>query len=473
VKPIPLPWLRLIPPYRKGDWHECVELLRPLVERHPDDLGSRLILASLLLRTGESGLAQVQYEKALPLAVGQNDLFRALAAQKCLDRLRPASGIHPKRFVAIHQWFSALSARSAPDEGRSAILTPALLLKLPPALFHRMAEESEIEEIGLEPLEIEGESDVVRVVLHGRLRWSITPDNDSTLIEVVADELEAIAVPAELALQTKLKLVPELPCACLRLRLPTLGEITPKPEPPRPAAPKRRTPAPPSSAAAPAGAEAPDPGLPAEQPDDRPVPDPVLEPLVASAAPFERRRETRVSVAFDTRVALLGVAGSRVAPFVGRLINLSPAGIGVAFSRSELRSVRELLQGALITIEVRLPGDNEPLRLAGRVRWVEVEPETPGAPDDEPGRVGLEFILLGARDRTRIQEVLIVSARSGRPLEAGAGVAGPAQGGPAAPPARRPSDSPAPRPAVPGRAAPARRTDPDSAKPLDEKKPAA
>src|SRR6266545_8203078 len=138
VKPIPSHWLRLVEPYGNGDWLECFDLMRPAVDQYPDDLGTRLLFGTLCLATDQIGVALVQFEKLLPLAVGQNDLFRALAAQKQLDRLRPAAAVHDKRFVAIHQWFRALAARRA-DPARAGEITPQALLELPPAAFHRLA----------------------------------------------------------------------------------------------------------------------------------------------------------------------------------------------------------------------------------------------------------------------------------------------------------------------------------------------
>src|SRR5439155_24546565 len=148
----------------------------------------------------------------------------------------------------------------------------------------------------------------------------------------------------------------------------------------------------------------------------RPVPDPKLEPTVAASAPFERRRDSRVSVAFETRGALLGLAGSRVAPFAGRLVNLSPSGLGLGFPRAELMPVREALEGALLAVELQLPDAEPPVRLMARVRWVQLA--TPGSgPSEEMGVVGLEFILVSARDHARIQSALIAAAREGRALD--------------------------------------------------------
>ena len=78
MKPLPPQWLKLVEPYRKGEWLACLEILRPLVDRNPDDLGTRLLFSSLCLVTDQAARALVQLEKLLPLAVGQGDLYRAL-----------------------------------------------------------------------------------------------------------------------------------------------------------------------------------------------------------------------------------------------------------------------------------------------------------------------------------------------------------------------------------------------------------
>lgn len=409
MKPLPSQWLRMVEPYRNGDWFECIELLRPVVEQFPDDLGSRLLLGALCLATDQSARALVQFEKMLPLAVGQGDLFHALGAQKQLDRLRPGAATHDKRFIAIHKWFSTIpTRRTNPSNG--AGLTPAALLALPPDGFHRIADAAVIEDLGLAPRDVEGDADAVRVVLYGRLRWSVMPEGESSLLEVVSNPLETVALTSGLPARVRLRLAPELPSACLKFDLALLREEQAKaasgPQEGR-AAGSAKTSGAHSSASSPA---------PATSRPERPVPDPLLEPTVAASAPFERRRETRVSVTFESRVAMLGLAGSRVAPFAGRLFNLSPSGVGLGFPRAELLPVREALEGSLLTVEIQLADGEPPVRLMTRVRWVQLAAQGAGPPD-AMGYLGLEFILLNARDHSRIQSALISAARAGQPLD--------------------------------------------------------
>jgi hypothetical protein len=310
--------------------------------------------------------------------------------------------LHEKRYVAIQQWFRAVRVRG-PRAAADAEFTPAALLALPPAGFHRVAEEAAIEDLGLEPRELEGSADAVRVVLYGRVRWSVTPEGEGSLLEVTADEGDTIALAP--GTRAPMRLAPELPTACLRFDLALLREERGKSGPSR-----DRSATTPRRESEPAHAgETPRPG--------RPVPNPLLEPTVAVSAPFERRRDTRVSLSFETRVAMLGLAGSRVAPFAGRLVNLSPSGLGLAFPRAELIPVRDTLDGALLAVEIQLPDGEPPLRLTSRVRWVQLAANDAGTPAEEEGVMGLEFILVGARDHVRIQAALIAAARAGQPLD--------------------------------------------------------
>src|SRR6185503_15204930 len=135
-------------------------------------------------------------------------------------RLKPATAAHGKRFVAIHQWFSAIPARRTEAEG--APLTPAALLSLPPAGFHRVADQAQIEDLGLTPREVEGNADIARVVLYGRVRWSVVPEGESSMLEVVSNELEMVTLTPGLPARVTLQLDPELPAACFRIDLALL-----------------------------------------------------------------------------------------------------------------------------------------------------------------------------------------------------------------------------------------------------------
>lgn len=441
MKPLPPQWLKLVEPYRKGEWLACLEILRPLVDRNPDDLGTRLLFASLCLVTDQEARALVQLEKLLPLAVGQGDLYRALAAQKQLDRIRGAGATHDRRFLAIHQWYGAIPGRRSSRADHAGI-APATLLALSPEAFHRVAEESVIEDLGLEARELSEGRGAARVVLYGRVRWSIVPEAGHATSEMTADEMDTIALAAENE-GARLALAPELPSACLRFDRALIEQERAK------AAAADASGSRAGSAAGPLRESDPGPktwaevrswGVPGDEPGPaagspanaaggaepgtsnpqsptprtrvaRPVPDPKLEPTVAVGAPFDRRRETRVSVTLESRAALIGLAGSRVAPFAGRLFDLSPSGVGLGFPRAELLPARELLEGALVTVDISLPDGEPPLRMTSRVRWVRLAPrgDRPGA--DDMGEMGLEFVLVNAREHARIQNALIAAAR--------------------------------------------------------------
>ena len=456
MKPLPPQWLKLVEPYRKREWLGCLEILRPLVDRYPDDLGTRLLFASLCLVTDQEARALVQLEKLLPLAVGQGDLYRALAAQKQLDHLRGEGGMHDKRFVAIHQWFGAIPARRVNRKDHAGI-APSTLLALSPEAFHGVAEESVIEDLGLEPRELAGDAGTARVVLYGRVRWSVAPEGGRSTTEAVADELDTIALAPDLA-GARLALAPELPTACLRFdralieseratsaardsagsragegRSGPAGQSIESEHGPKTWADvaswgvssveSGAAADSPADAASGAEAQTADPTRTTARPRvARPVPDPRLEPTVAVDAPFDRRRETRVSVAFESRAAMIGLAGSRVAPFAGRLFDLSPSGLGLGFPRAELLPARELLEGALVTVEIQLPDGEPPLRMTSRVRWVRLAPQRDGTSGDM-GVMGLEFVLVNAREHARIQNALIAAARAGQSLD-------PTEGGP-------------------------------------------
>ena len=451
VKALPSQWLKLVGPYRSGDWLQCIEILRPVVEQYPDDLDTRLLFGALCVASEQGARALMQFEKIMPLAVGQGDLFRALAAQKQLDRLRPAAVAHDKRFIAVHHWFRSIpTRRSVQAEG--ADLTPAMLLALPPDGFHRLAEEAVIEDLGLEARDVEGELDSVRVVFYGRVRWSVVPEGEPSMLELVADDLDTMALAPGVPPSTRLRMIPELPSACLKFDLALLREEAAKAGPPKPVLPGNAThargaapetgvapapharsappsgPGPTSHAGPPRGAGHAAPGAghpvnpprhessPAEPPatprPERPVPDPLLEPTVAASAPFERRRETRALVSLQSRAALLGLAGSRVAPFAGRLLSLSPSGAGLGFSRAELLPVRDTLENTLLTLEIQLPDGEPPLKIMSRVRWIQVAHE-----GNDMFVIGLEFILIGGPEHMRIQNALIAAARAGEPLD--------------------------------------------------------
>jgi PilZ domain-containing protein len=131
--------------------------------------------------------------------------------------------------------------------------------------------------------------------------------------------------------------------------------------------------------------------------------DPFAEPIPDLGKPIERRRHPRVGVSFDSNLALLRMGPSRVAPIHGQLFDLSTSGLGLRFDQGAPGFSRAALEDAVMAVELDLPGSAGPLRVAGQVRWLEV--------DDDGGeaRIGIEFVLMTEPDRRRIAGTLASS----------------------------------------------------------------
>ena len=127
-----------------------------------------------------------------------------------------------------------------------------------------------------------------------------------------------------------------------------------------------------------------------------PSADPFAAPIHDLGQPIERRRHPRVAVSFATRLALLRLKGSRVAPIQGELIDLSTTGLAVRFGRETLGASGGALADAVVAVELDLPGPEGPLRVAGQVRWLEVDEQ------GDEARIGIEFVLMSEPDRRRI-----------------------------------------------------------------------
>jgi hypothetical protein len=131
-----------------------------------------------------------------------------------------------------------------------------------------------------------------------------------------------------------------------------------------------------------------------------PCVDPFAAPIADIGKPIERRRHSRVAVSFETRMALLRLKGSRVAPIRGELFDLSTSGLGFRFGKQSLGASRAALAHAVVAVELGMPGSEGPLRVAAQVRWLEVEEH------DDDARVGLEFVMMTEPDRRRIAGAL-------------------------------------------------------------------
>jgi hypothetical protein len=130
-----------------------------------------------------------------------------------------------------------------------------------------------------------------------------------------------------------------------------------------------------------------------------PTPDPFAAPIPDLGKPIERRRHPRVAASFQTRMAMLRLPGTRVAPIHGELFDLSTRGLGLRFSK-ELAVTGGALADAVVAVELDMPGPEGSLRMAAQVRWLEIDE------DRTEARIGIEFVLMTEPDRRRIEAAL-------------------------------------------------------------------
>jgi len=135
----------------------------------------------------------------------------------------------------------------------------------------------------------------------------------------------------------------------------------------------------------------------------RPRPDPRFEPMVASSAPVERRRETRLSIHLKSAVVRLGIADTRVAPISGRLLQFTAGFVELAFPRSELRHLRNRLEHSFINVQLNINPREGLLLCVGRVRYTAA---VPGDDGNDELRLEVEFMPLPPRDQTRIEDAV-------------------------------------------------------------------
>jgi hypothetical protein len=442
-------WERLLAPYQARDWPRCLRELRPVLDADEDAIVPRLICAALHRLAGQPSLALLQYETLLPLAVGQGDFLRALAAQKHLDALHPAAVSHSRRFEAMLQWFSALRTGSPAAKPPSSAeeVTPDSLLELDPGTFTRLAEGANIESLEPNPRTLEGQQGSVRLVLFGRVQWSITRGEGIPLLEGVAHVGEAILVNPELGEDVRLVTHAEYPAEILCFNADDIALL---------AGPRRVADSPPVSTLPPVeepgpapipepelAIEEPGPSTPATPPEScahepasrieshaagtpgsprapRPQPDPRFEPTLATSAPVARRRETRVSVNIDSGIARLGLEDTRVSPIDGRMLRITPIFIELAFPRSELRHLRSWLLNKCVPLRLTLD-QRTSVACVARIRWASaVTPEE--AESGEEMRLELEFMPMASHDLDRIRTAADVRGTSS-PEEPTAGAA--------------------------------------------------
>lgn len=397
-------WQDLGAAWRGSDWSGCVAILRPIVEELPEVLSTRLLLAGFATQAKNPGLALLHFEKLMVLAVGQGELFHALAAERGLDGLRSDEVAHRKRLQALQQWFRTMPGRA---RGRKTVTLPqSWMLDLPAADFRRYAEASRLVVLPPRPLVLENAPDVFAIVLHGEANWTYHPTGEDALPAVRAAGGDVISPPAGCEAGDHLSLEPVEPGVLLFFDPPVAASLRERVVTERRTAQASRTggdpkPAEPAAAPAPAVMAT---GL-------RPLPDPVLEPLASRFPSHDRRREHELVVRVERGEVELGVAGTRTGAIAGRLAELSPAGLTVTVPRATVRQSRAALEGAHVVTQVALPGDEEPLRLAGRVTALSFEAGTLAA--GPRAQLAVEFVLMLAPARARLQEALIEATRSG------------------------------------------------------------
>jgi hypothetical protein len=142
-----------------------------------------------------------------------------------------------------------------------------------------------------------------------------------------------------------------------------------------------------------------------------PAPDPFAGSIGEQEPQVERRRHPRVSVSLASRLALLRLSGSSVAPVEGQLGDLSTSGFSIRFASQELGASRGALVDAVVAVDLDLPGPRGGLRLAAQVRWLEVDEAR------NEVRLGIEFVLLTEPDRRRIAGTLAQAALAARDQE--------------------------------------------------------
>ena len=204
--------------YREGDLHECIRLVRTLVEAAPQATAPRQLLAALFATTGNARQALAHYRRLLPQAVSRGEVIRAIAFQKQIDVYDDHEELAPGRWLDLQR---QLRERGMPfvSEATGRVGRPwdeTQLVGLPRAWFERIAAETRFEIVGLEYRAVDVEAGTVWEVLSGRMRWSFALPDGRASAEALAAEGDAVHVDPELARTARVTLVPELPVEVLR-----------------------------------------------------------------------------------------------------------------------------------------------------------------------------------------------------------------------------------------------------------------
>lgn len=383
-------WQRLLPPYQAHQWDDCVRIVRSWLDDDPHDLSSLALLARLYAKQGSSDLARLQYERLLPMTVGQSDVLWALCTQKRLDELGTELESSRETFGAMHQWFRYLvpdgAVRMHSRQGEAA----AALIGLPEDIFSGCADRAIMEDLGVTSRRYPATAELLWFVYYGSLRIAGT-NKLGERVQRFAGAGEPMVVPTG-EFPDGFEVASVIPSEVIAfeyslVRLLGLGvSDTAGDQAPRPIDASMYIP-----------------------PRTRPTPDPAFEPMLAFGASRERRKETRVAVALDTRAALLGQVGTSVAPLQGTLVDLSPSGVGVAFPAAQLRNTAGLREDAVLPLKLSLRGSGDAIELSVRVAWIRRDED----PDLGLARLGLEFVRVSPENRARLIHIIDDAARSG------------------------------------------------------------
>ena len=210
-------WERLIKLHRHGDLHETARHLRHVVEAEPFAMTPRHWLAAVHLQLDQPPLALTHYEKLLTLAVGQGDLFRAIAAQKRIDELAPREG-QEARFAALHRWFRLLGLTHLVNlpSSHGVGLTARSLLQMPAQAFAHAAAHATLEIYDTTASRIvEVEALEQRVVLWGELTWDLKLPHGERTRETTSTEGDLIRVDPAIAGGARIRMRPDTPAECL------------------------------------------------------------------------------------------------------------------------------------------------------------------------------------------------------------------------------------------------------------------
>jgi hypothetical protein len=220
-------WKRITEACRASDWQEALRQARSIVEADPYAIEARQLLAALCLKLGNRRLAQVHYERLLPLAVGKGDLLGALAIQKHLDHLNANAPQHAERFIAMHTWFRSLGGTHTSSTGvpPGGGLTQDDLLKLPREAFSKIAEEAQLEVLEMEPRSVDVQGGSLWIVLYGRVGWWLRHPEGRQTSRKLAMPGDNLYVDPDLGRELRLELAPEMPSECLRFDAELVQEL--------------------------------------------------------------------------------------------------------------------------------------------------------------------------------------------------------------------------------------------------------